>query len=298
MFLLMLLIAALAQKASGSTVTLDAAPTLLKKSGDTVTLTWKGLDSPSKLDWIGIYTPPTSDDDHFIGYMLLSSCPNWATGACSLQIPLVNMRAPYDFRLFRGVYVNLTASAADGNLTTILPLDMEGNPLPNTTSRLASSPHVAFANYNEPTQVHLSLTENTDEMRVMFVTRDPIRSIVKYGDDDDKLGMTVEASSWTYRISDMCDAPANTTVGWREPGYIHSALLARLKPGGRYYYQARKALTQPHMDVLKCSSTLANVSTLLVVGFQLVSCVLPWLTFLVPLIFATTATSSNLHPRT
>ncbi|KAL6958785.1 prolyl aminopeptidase [Sarracenia purpurea var. burkii] len=35
----------------------------------------------------------------------------------------------------------------------------------------------------------------------------------------------------------MCDAPANQSVGWRDPGYIHDGVMTNLKKGKRYYYK-------------------------------------------------------------
>lgn len=209
--------------------TLDATPTTLQSSGDEVTLAWRDLESPSMHDWLGIYTPPASADDHYIGYILLSTCATWSTGACSLQIPMVNMRAPYNFRLFRG-----TDTSASGKH---VPKDQEGNRLPDVSQRLAISPVVGFANYNEPTQVHLALTGKAGEMKVMFVTRDPLNGVVRYGVSKGNLRTKVGTTATTYTQIDMCDSPANS-VGWRDPGYIHTALLHGLQPGKRYYYQA------------------------------------------------------------
>ena len=40
----------------------------------------------------------------------------------------------------------------------------------------------------------------------------------------------------TYTAEEMCGAPA-TTVGYRPPGYMHSATIRGLTPNTRYYYQ-------------------------------------------------------------
>lgn len=225
--------------ASSESVILDARPTILQHSGENITLAWKGVNLPTKYDWLGIYTPPTSPDDQHIGYILLSSCSTWTTGACSLQIPLVNMRAPYSFRIFRGVFVNVSASTnvtGSNNGATTISLDREGNPLPDVTKRLAASPVVQFSNYNEPTQIHLALSSDETAVRVMFVTRDPLRSQVRFGEDGDELGNTVDATSVTYSQIDMCDEPASS-YGWRSPGYIHNVVMGGLNPGSRYFYR-------------------------------------------------------------
>ncbi|XP_073391958.1 probable inactive purple acid phosphatase 2 isoform X2 [Physcomitrium patens] len=222
---------------------LDARPSTLKYSGDNVTIAWKDIDSPSKDDWLGIYSPPTSANDQYIGFIILSTCPTWSRGAGSMKIPLVNMRGPYNFRIFRGISVTLNATSSrnvnrSNNRSTTTALDKEGNPLPDVSTLLAISQDIHFSNYNEPTQIHLALTSNETAVRVMFVTKDPVRSKVRFGSGEDNLETTVEANFVTYSQIDMCDEPASS-VGWRDPGYIHDAVMEGLIYGGRYYYQAR-----------------------------------------------------------
>ncbi|XP_002987403.2 probable inactive purple acid phosphatase 2 [Selaginella moellendorffii] len=208
-------------------VTLDVSPKVLDRSGEIITVEWSDLESPSPLDWIGIYTPPDSLDGNFIGYLLLSSSSAaWREDKGSLQLPLVNMRAAYQLRLFRGIPPSKSSR-----------FDEDGNPLPSTDSRLAVSDDVQFASFNEPTQIHLSLTSNFGEVRVMFVTRDALECFILYGTEQDSLDLTVATKSITYQQGDMCDEPANTTLGWRNPGYIHDGVLGKLKPSKRYFYQ-------------------------------------------------------------
>ncbi|KAJ7518829.1 hypothetical protein O6H91_20G010200 [Diphasiastrum complanatum] len=207
---------------------LDVLPTILKQSGDTVNLTWTNIQSPSPLDWIGIYSPPESKIDHYIGYLLLSSCISWTEGTCSLEVPLVNMRSGYQFRLYHGVPVNISENTL---------LDEDGNPLPSTATQLAVSKNVDFFNSNEPTQIHLSPTSSAQEMRVLFVIKDLIGSFVKYGLGSHSLSSIQASRTYSYKQSDMCHAPANSSIGWRDPGYFHDALLKGLEPEKRYFYQ-------------------------------------------------------------
>eukprot|EP00249_Psilotum_nudum_P019448 c27256_g1_i1 orf=818-2812(-) len=209
-------------------LTFDVFPKILNHSGDAVSVQWNDLSFPSDLDWIGLYMPPDSDDDHYIGYELLSMCSGWALGSCIFNMSLVNMREAYQFRLFRGEISNTTEPT---------PMDEDNNPLPSTAHCLAVSQNIEFLNFNEPTQIHLSLTSSSGQMRVMFVIRDPLQSYVRYGPETDRLDSTTEASFMTYRQFDMCDAPANTNKGWREPGYIFDGLMENLEPGKQYFYQ-------------------------------------------------------------
>jgi len=225
-FIIFLLIIIVIKESLVEAVSLEATPTELAKSGDTITLTWKDMTTPSDLDWLGIYTPPESTDNHFIGYILLSSCKGWESGMGTYEFVALNMRAPYEFRLFKGYPPDAET-----------PLDEDKNPLPSTKQRLAVSPTVRFHRPNQPTQLHLSLTSNMSEMRVMFVTKDPLRSFVQYGRNADNLHLSVGALSQTYQQSDMCAAPANSAIGWRDPGFIHTALLHELDSGARYFYK-------------------------------------------------------------
>lgn len=190
-----------------------------------MTVTWKNLSSPSDSDWIGVYNPADSNDDLFIGYVSLSIDKNWVNGSGQWTLPLINMREPYQFRLFRGNEA-WNATLQKGDLC-----------LRDTSHRLSVSENVYFENFNEPTQVHLSLTSANEKMIVVFVTRDPIKSFVRYGLNDSQLDFLAEASSLTYGRSDMCDHPANSSQGWRDPGYMHTAVMENLDSGQIYYYQ-------------------------------------------------------------
>ena len=74
-------------------------------------------------------------------------------------------------------------------------------------------------------------------MRVMFLTRDDIKSYARYGLHEGELNSVAGAHSDTYTRSEMCDEPANTSLGWRDPGHIHDIVMQGLEPGKRYFYQ-------------------------------------------------------------
>lgn len=76
-------------------------------------------------------------------------------------------------------------------------------------------------------------------MRVLFVTGKGLEAVVEYGSDSGlAVGRRVAATAVTrYERSDMCDSPANSSLGWRDPGFIHDGLMAGLNPGKRYYYR-------------------------------------------------------------
>ncbi|KAL3696146.1 hypothetical protein R1sor_010222 [Riccia sorocarpa] len=228
-FLIFIMIIIIIKESLAKAASLDATPQTLQKSGDKIKLSLRGVAQPAEFDWLGFYNPADSDHNFFLGYILLSSCLGFMdSGSCEWEIPLGNMRAPYQFRAFRGKSVNVTAN------TTV---DEDGDPLPVAESVLAVSSSVEFHNYNEPTQIHLALTSNPGEMRVMFVTRDPVRSFVKYGRKREHLHSIAKARMETYSQSDMCDSPANASIGWRSPGIIHDVVMENLQQGKRYHYQ-------------------------------------------------------------
>ncbi|KAE8710185.1 putative inactive purple acid phosphatase 9 [Hibiscus syriacus] len=208
--------------------TLTANPKTLSKSGDSVLIQWSGIDSPSKFDWLGLYSPPDSAHDNFIGYKFLSSSPTWKSGSGSISLPLTSLRSNYTFRIFRW-----TESEVDPGFH-----DQDHNPLPGTKHLLAESEAVSFESGRGPEQIHLSLTGRDGEMRVMFVAGDPEERYVRYGEKEGEWGTDVEvARVGRYDREDMCHAPANQSVGWRDPGWIFDAVLSGLKDRVKYYYQ-------------------------------------------------------------
>ncbi|KAI6686353.1 hypothetical protein NL676_032266 [Syzygium grande] len=208
--------------------TLSVSPSVLSKSGDPVLIRWSGVDSPSGLDWLGIYSPPDSPHDLFIGYVFLSSDPaHLSSGSGSVSLPLPNLRSNYSFRIFRWSESEVDRSR----------LDHDHNPLPGTQHFLGASVEAGFEPGRGPEQVHLAYTDREDEMRVMFVAEDGERRYVRYGERVGKMGKRAAARAGRYERDHMCDAPANDSVGWRDPGWIHDAIMRNLKGGVRYYYQ-------------------------------------------------------------
>eukprot|EP00268_Persea_americana_P063700 TRINITY_DN8292_c0_g2_i1.p1 TRINITY_DN8292_c0_g2~~TRINITY_DN8292_c0_g2_i1.p1 ORF type:complete len:642 (-),score=83.02 TRINITY_DN8292_c0_g2_i1:437-2362(-) len=209
-----------------SSLSIQITPNTLTKSGDSVQIQWSGLDSPSHLDWLGIYAPPNSSDSDFIGYIFLSASPTWRTGSGSLTLPLVDLRSNYAFRIFRWTDNDVDWSR----------LDEDHNPLPGTERRLALSEVLRFGAMG-PQQIHLSFTSEEDEMRVLFVTADGAERFVNYGLEAGRLEETARAEVKRYERRDMCDAPANESLGWRDPGFIHDGVMRNLKKGRRYFYR-------------------------------------------------------------
>ncbi|KAG8366429.1 hypothetical protein BUALT_Bualt17G0078700 [Buddleja alternifolia] len=217
----------LIQSSSSSQVSISVTPRSIPKSGDPITIKWSGIDPPSHLDWLGIYSPSNSSHKDFIGYIFLSSSPEWRSGSGSITIPLINLRSDYQFRIFHWVESEINPKKQDH----------DHNPLPGTKHLLAESESIRFEPGRGPEQVHLALTGRVGEMRVMFVTHDGKESFVKYGSGKSKMGRVEGTRVSRYDREDMCDSPANESVGWRDPGFIHDGVMVGLDEGKKYYYQ-------------------------------------------------------------
>jgi hypothetical protein len=225
--ILLLLFLILNTNLAQSKPSINVTPTTLTKSGDTVEIRWSGIQSPSELDFVGIYSPPNSTHDNYIGYLFLSKSPSWQSGSGSLSLPLINLRSNYSFRIFRWTQSEINPKRQDH----------DHNPLPQTRNLLGFSEEVSFNSGRGPEQIHLAFADEEDAMRVMYVTRDPKETYVKYGEREDKMEGLVVASLKRYERKHMCDAPANQSIGWRDPGYIHDALITGLDKGKKYYYK-------------------------------------------------------------
>lgn len=140
---------------------------------------------------------------------------------------MVDLRSSYEFRIFRW-----TENEVDTKKH-----DHDHNPLPGTKHLLVKSEELGFEEGRGPEQIHLSFTTQVDEMRVMFITKDGRDSYVKFGRDEDALDVVVKSEVRRYEVEDMCDSPANSSQGWRDPGFIHDAVMKNLKNGKRYYYK-------------------------------------------------------------
>nr|GMD15189.1 probable inactive purple acid phosphatase 2 [Ipomoea batatas] len=211
-----------------SDVSISVSPKTLLRSRDPVAIWWSGVSSPSKLDWVGIYSPANSSHDDFIGYVFLSSSPGWENGSGFISIPLVNLRSSYRFRIFRW-------NESEVDVTRV---DKDHNPLPGTEHLLVESEEIEFKPGRGPEQVHLALTGRAGEMRVMFVTSHGEESFVRYGLARTRKGLDQVAGTRVerYEKEHMCGAPANQSVGWRDPGYIHDGVMINLENKQRYFY--------------------------------------------------------------
>ncbi|XP_059304655.1 probable inactive purple acid phosphatase 1 isoform X2 [Lycium ferocissimum] len=188
------------------------------------------VSNPSVDDWIGVFSPGNfSASGCFpenprtfppflctapIKYQYASySSPHYNdTGKGSLKLQLINQRSDFSFALFSG-----------GLFSPKL---------------VAVSNIVAFANPNAPVYPRLAQGKTWDEMTVTWTSGYGINEaepFVEWGPKGGQQGRT-PAGTLTFARSSMCGAPART-VGWRDPGFIHTSFLKELWPNTVYTYK-------------------------------------------------------------
>ncbi|KAJ0400176.1 hypothetical protein ATCC90586_000783 [Pythium insidiosum] len=173
---------------------------------------------PTRNDWLGIYCVDESSDGGDVPdseYIDWQHANGHAVG--SVQVgPLTNMRCAWQFRYF-------TKSMEEGAVY----------------EKLGETEVVRFARGGqEPVQLHLALTENDSEMRVMWTSSKVSAPMVWYGTSPSRLDRSALATARTYDASDMCSSPA-TKMGaqfFRDPGLLHSAVMTDLEPNTTYFY--------------------------------------------------------------
>ncbi|KAI7757741.1 hypothetical protein M8C21_031753 [Ambrosia artemisiifolia] len=186
--------------------------------------------NPSIDDWIGVFSPANFSDStclpensRFSPPYLCSAPikfqyanytnPNYkVTGEASLKLQLINQRSDFSFALFTGGL--------------------------STPKLVAISNTVAFVNPNAPLYPRLAQGKMWDEMTVTWTSgygiteAEPFVEWGKIGGDQ----RHSSAGTLTFDRRSMCGAPART-VGWRDPGYIHTSFLKDLWPNQVYTYK-------------------------------------------------------------
>jgi len=149
------------------------------------------------------------NEDH-MGFRYVYECAGYETGVCSFQFELLNMRNPYQFRY---VWANGTVAAVS-NTVKVKP--------------------------NQPMQGHLQLTENINEMRIMWVQgTSPSTSIVEYYQHGTNNTQRGTGTSYTYSLEDIqaCQPESRATQLWRDPGQLHDVMMTQLRPQTTYHYR-------------------------------------------------------------
>lgn len=213
-------------------VFVDASPALLGLQGkdrEWVTVTYSN-PRPSKDDWIGVFSPANFNDsicpqeNEWVEPPLLCTAPikfqfaNYTnrdygnTGKGSLRLQLINQREGFSFALFSGGLTN--------------------------PKLIAHSKSVTFINPKAPVYPRLAQGKSWNEMTVTWTSgysTNEATPFVRWGIQG-QIQILSPAGTLTFSRDTMCGPPART-VGWRDPGFIHTSFLKDLWPNLSYTYQ-------------------------------------------------------------
>ena len=136
---------------SGNTLLPDPSATLnvdpdIVKNGQYVKITWMGVKDATEADIIALYCPITSKDNDYYDFFYVDQSSTYKQGYGEYSVQLYNVRANCEMRYFRFVSIYHQDLVTRSN--TIL---FKGGP-------------------EMPLQIHLALTGDPTQMRVMWVS--------------------------------------------------------------------------------------------------------------------------------
>ncbi|CAM8981825.1 unnamed protein product [Rhodiola kirilowii] len=219
--------------ALSNVASVNASPTVLGLRGENTQWVTVDIKYPqaSPDDWIGVFSPanfnasicPPADDPKVqspyictapIKYTFAnhSNSEYIKTGQASLKLLLINQRADFSFVLFSGGLSNPKV--------------------------VAVSNYISFANPKAPLYPRLAQGKSWNEMTVTWTSGYHINEAIPFVEWGLKGGTMVRspAGTLTFDRGSMCGAPART-VGWRDPGFIHTSFLKELWPNSDYTYR-------------------------------------------------------------
>ncbi|XP_021759420.1 nucleotide pyrophosphatase/phosphodiesterase-like [Chenopodium quinoa] len=190
-------------------------------------------DHPSSDDWVAVFSPSNfnastscqevgskrAEEPYIctapIKYKYVNySSPNYLkTGKATMDFELINQRADFAFAVFSG-------GLSNPKLVKI------------------TKPISPFPNPKAPLYPRLAMGETWDVMTVTWTSGYNIDEAVPFVEWGRPGGATMQspAGTFTYIRSQMCGSPART-VGWRDPGFIHTSFLKDLWPNTVYTYR-------------------------------------------------------------
>lgn len=216
-----------------SNASVTATPSILGTKGEDTQWVTVDIDfpDPSVDDWVGVFSPanfnssacpPVNDPKEQIPYICsapikykfanYSNSRYTKTGKASLRFQLINQRADFSYALFSGGISN--------------------------PKLVAVSNFISFANPKAPLYPRLAQGKSWDEMTVTWTSGYDINEatpFVEWGPEG-KTPVQSPAGTLTFGRNSMCGSPART-VGWRDPGFIHTSFLKNLWPNLVYTYR-------------------------------------------------------------
>ncbi|XP_075486985.1 putative inactive purple acid phosphatase 27 [Primulina tabacum] len=188
-------------------------------------------EDPSNDDWIGVFSPGKfngsdcyveNDPREQVPYICtapikyqfanFSNSDYTKTGKSSVKFQLINQRADFSFALFGGGLSN--------------------------PKIVAVSNSISFMNPKAPLYPRLAQGKSWNEMTVTWTSGyniDEATPFVQWVSKGHK-NKRSPAGTLTFDRSSMCGSPART-VGWRDPGFIHTSFLKDLWPNTIYTYK-------------------------------------------------------------
>ncbi|XP_052166743.1 nucleotide pyrophosphatase/phosphodiesterase-like [Oryza glaberrima] len=209
----------------------QASPRLLGVKGEDTAWVTVDFAAPhaSDGDWIGVFSPsnfnastcpgPSGSDSGPvicsapIKYQLANYSSDYGkTGKGTLKFQLINQRQDFSFALFTGGLSN--------------------------PKLIAVSNKIAFANPKAPVYPRLAQGKSWNEMTVTWTSGYDIKEAYPFVEWGMKWSPPTRtaAGTITFDRESLCGEPART-VGWRDPGFIHTAFLTDLWPNKEYYYK-------------------------------------------------------------
>ncbi|KAG6553828.1 hypothetical protein Mapa_004745 [Marchantia paleacea] len=193
-----------------------------------VTVKFQKFSGASDGDWVAVFSPADFNASSTCGggeapqicqapikfsYANFSNPDYSSTGKGLLRFRLINQRADFAFGFFTGDIYNPVL--------------------------VAVSNKVSFRNPKAPGYLRLAQGHEWNEMSVTWTSgysKEEATPLVVWGVLNGDTNHTTPASTLTFTREDICGPPAST-VGWRDPGYIHSSHLKELWPNQKYFYQ-------------------------------------------------------------
>ncbi|PRQ16989.1 putative phosphodiesterase I [Rosa chinensis] len=175
-----------------------------------------GTPKPSEVDWLAVFSPANFKYYRFAND---SNSDYSKTGKTSLKFQLINQREDFSFALFSGGLSNPKLVAVSNVIT--------------------------FANPKAPLYPRLALGQHWDEMTVTWTSGyniDEAVPLVEYWGIKGESQTSSPAGTLTFTRETMCGPPART-VGWRDPGFIHTGFLKDLWPNSLYTYKLGHSLS-------------------------------------------------------
>lgn len=209
----------------------------LSRPASPYTISVSTLVLRSSGDPLAVAVTGPANGSHWLGMFLLGSnltaiaryhdyCP---PGGCAETTPPFTATAPIKYwGLSNGKNLSTFSVFTINYRKPCFFAVFAGTELPRL---VATSQHATFSRLScEPTGVHLARTQTPGELRVTWQSGESNESSLRWrpaagavGGGGERAWQVVRAESSTYARDKLCGLPANMSIGWHDPGWIHTA---------------------------------------------------------------------------